>query len=122
MEPVLGDEQRAQLRGLMAAERERIEAQSTAMRLTFDELVAAADLEPPDDEHDPDGTTAYERAQVSSMRASLNEGLAALDAARASLDAGTYGRCSVCDAPIAFERLVAVLGTDVCVTCAAGRR
>lgn len=122
MGSALTDEQRSQLRELMAAERERLEAQSTAMRLTFDELVAAADLEPPDDEHDPDGTTAYERAQVSSMRATFDQGIAALDAARSSLDAGTYGRCSACAAPIAFERLVAVLGTDVCVACAAGRR
>jgi len=122
MGSVLTSQQRSQLRGLMAAERARLVAQSTAMRLTFDELVAAADLEPPDDEHDPDGTTAYERAQVSSMRSAFDQGVAALDVALTELDAGTYGRCSACGAPIAFERLVAVLGTDLCVGCAVGRR
>lgn len=122
MEPALSHQQREQLKVLMDAERARLVAQSTALRLTFDELVAAADLEPPDDEHDPDGTTAYERAQVSSLRSASDQGIAALDAARASLDAGTYGRCSVCGAPIAHERLVVVLGTDLCVSCAAGRR
>ena len=122
MGSVLTSQQRSQLRALMAAERARLVAQSTAMRLTFDELVAAADLEPPDDEHDPDGTTAYERAQVSSMRSAFDQGVAALDVALTELDAETYGRCSACGAPIAFERLVAVLGTDLCVGCAAGRR
>jgi RNA polymerase-binding transcription factor DksA len=91
------------------------------MRQTFDELVAAADLEPPDDEHDPDGTTAYERAQVSSLQGLSERGAATLERTLHDLDAGIYGSCSICHRAIAFDRLVAVLGTDRCVACAAGR-
>ncbi len=120
--PSLGDDDLARLRVALDEERTRLRSQLAGLERTFEDLVAGADVEPADDEHDPDGTTAYERAQVSSMRSTFDQGIAALDAARASLDAGTYGRCSACGAPIAFERLVAVLGTDVCVACAAGRR
>lgn len=90
------------------------------MSRTLDELDAAADLEPPDDEHDPDGTTAYERAQVHSLRAEAEHVVVAIDAALAGLDAGTYGSCTRCSAPIPFDRLAAVLGTDLCRPCAAG--
>lgn len=106
----------------MSTERPRLVAQSAALRDTFDELVAAADLEPPDDEHDPDGTTAYERAQVTSMRSAFEREVAAIDAALAGLDAGTYGTCVGCGTLIPFDRLAAVLGTDRCITCATGRR
>ena len=114
-------DQRTELRSIVVAERERLVAQAAALDETFDELVAAADLEPPDDEHDPDGTTAYERAQVSSLRSASHQVIVALDAALDALDAGTYGRCAGCGEPIPFDRLEAVPGTDRCVACAAGR-
>jgi DnaK suppressor protein len=79
--------------------------------------VAAADLEPPDDEHDPDGTTAYERAQVASLAAEARAELAALDDALAT--ATDLAACRSCGAPIGAERLAALPGTRVCVTCAA---
>ena len=115
----LTPEQKARLAGDLAAERERAVAQLAALELTFRELVDAADLEPPDDEHDPDGTTAYERAQVTSLARITRGHLAELDRALAAVEADpAFGRCATCGRPIGFERLQALPGTDRCITCA----
>ena len=114
----LSENERVALRRELLAERGRVAHQLDALVRTFDELVAAADLEPPDDEHDPDGTTAYERAQVTSLATSSRARRDDLDRAIAMMDGGAYGTCEVCDRPIARERLQAVLGTRRCVTCA----
>lgn len=107
----------------LSAERERVAAQLAGLQRTWDELVVAADLEPPDDEHDPDGTTAYERAQVSSLAAEARAQLTGLDAALAALDRGEdIGICVDCGVTIGAERLVAVPGTRRCVRCAATAR
>lgn len=87
---------------------------------TFDELVERADTEPADDEHDPDGTTAYERAQVVSLRAEMRARLDELDAALDDLEHGRYGRCRRCGELIPPARLEALPGTRTCVRCAAG--
>jgi len=73
-----------------------------------------------DDEHDPEGSTvAFERAQVAALldeaRAHLND----LDHALTRLDAGTYGVCERCTAPIGFERLTAKPAVRSCIACAA---
>lgn len=107
-------------RALLTAERARAEQRLAALERTFDEIVAAADLEPPDDEHDPEGTTAYERAQVSSLAEATRARLHDLDQALAALDGGAYGSCARCGDAIDPERLEALPDTRVCVTCAAG--
>jgi len=43
--------------------------------------------------------------------------LAALDAALARLDAGTYGRCTSCGNPIGDERLEALPWAALCIDC-----
>jgi RNA polymerase-binding transcription factor DksA len=103
---------------LLAGEVEAQQRQLVALTNTFDELVAAADLEPPDDEHDPDGTTAYERAQVISLIEITKDRLDRLSAAQHRLDAGTYGRCEICGGPIAAARLEAIPEATTCVVCA----
>ena len=114
----LTDTARAELRRLLAEDRDRTAEQLASLERTFAELVAAADLEPPDDEHDPDGTTAYERAQVTSLAAEARVRLAALDESLAT-DEATLGTCTACNEPIPWERLEAVPGTRACITCAA---
>jgi RNA polymerase-binding transcription factor DksA len=81
--------------------------------------VAAADLEPPDDEHDPDGTTAYERAQVTSLAGASRARLRQLDLALEAVDDGRAGTCERCSLPIGLARLEALPGTSRCVRCAA---
>lgn len=114
----LDDTEHTALRALVVAEQDRTAAQLAALVRTFDELVAAADLEPPDDEHDPDGTTAYERAQVSSLIDQARTNMADLARVLDRLDAGTALRCTSCGGPIPVERLLAVPTTTHCVTCA----
>jgi DnaK suppressor protein len=117
-----GDGRRSQHHHLLT-ERTRVAQQLAGLERTFDELVAAADLEPPDDEHDPDGTTAYERAQVSSLASEARSRLADLDAALAAADRGEdLGVCVDCGAAIGAERLDAMPATRRCVRCATHRR
>jgi RNA polymerase-binding transcription factor DksA len=115
----LTDDQRLALRDLIIVERRRVERQLAGLARTFEGLVAAADLEPPDDEHDPDGTTAYDRAQVASLAREGRVQLDALDRALVALGEGTYGACAHCGAPIGMERLEALPGTSRCVACTA---
>lgn len=117
----LTDDQRQVLRDQLRDERRRVATQLTRLEQTFDELVDAADLEPPDDEHDPDGTTAYERAQVSSLAHAARVQLAELDRSLLAVDDATFGCCANCGDVIGFERLQAVPGTDRCIRCAAAR-
>jgi RNA polymerase-binding transcription factor DksA len=109
-----------ELHRLLVAERARLGRRAAWLDLTYQELVDAADLEPPDDEHDPDGTTAYERAQVGSLGRESRTRIDQVGAALAQLDAPAvrYGWCERCGEPIGFARLVAVLGTQRCVGCA----
>lgn len=115
----LSDAERAQLREQMVAERERLAAQLDGLERTFDDLVASADVEPADDEHDPDGTTAYERAQITSLAGVTRDRLAELDVALAAVDGEGFGGCVACGQPIGIERLEALPGASRCVTCAA---
>jgi DnaK suppressor protein len=55
------------------------------------------------------GIEAVHRAEIAEIRATL-----------ARIDAGTYGRCSACDAPIAPGRLAALPTAATCVTHATG--
>jgi RNA polymerase-binding protein DksA len=114
----LSDAERTALRELLAAERAKAWQRLSSLERTFDELVDAADLEPPDDEHDPDGTTAYERAQVTSLAAEARARLTELDRALAEIDDEGYGACERCGRPIGWPRLQARPGTARCVDCA----
>ena len=103
----------------MEAERQRAHARAAGLRRDRDAIVDAAALSPPDDEHDPEGSTVgFERALVIDLLAQAHAGVAALDAALARLDAGTYGVCAGCGRPIAAERLAAHPATTRCVACA----
>lgn len=106
-----------ELHRLLVAERARLGRRAAWLEITFQELVDAADLEPPDDEHDPDGTTAYERAQVGSLERESRSRIDQVVEALARLDADDYGTCERCGGAIGFARLVAVLGTQRCVDC-----
>ena len=116
---LLTAEERRRLRAHLAGEREAAQRRLGGLDRTFDELVAAADLEPPDDEHDPDGTTAYERAQVTSLANATRTVLRQLDLALDQLDDPGFGACTACGQPIGVARLEAVPGTTRCVRCAA---
>jgi RNA polymerase-binding transcription factor DksA len=117
--PPLDDAERAALRELIATERARTQRRLASLERTFDEMVDAADLEPPDDEHDPEGTTAYERAQVTSLATEARAQLTQLDRALTEIDDKSYGACRRCGQPIGWPRLQALPETTRCVRCAA---
>ena len=117
--PPLSDAERAGLREVLAVEREGVVRRLSSLERTFEQMVDAADLEPPDDEHDPEGTTAYERAQVTSLAAEARVRLAELDRALVDIDGRGYGICQRCGQPIGLPRLQAMPGTTRCVRCVA---
>jgi RNA polymerase-binding transcription factor DksA len=115
----MNDEDRDRFRAAIRAERERIVGQIANLRTSFSAIVDAAELTSSDDEHDPEGTTiAYERAQVSALLHQAKEDLLALDTNLAMVDDPTINTCESCGGEIAFERLLALPGTRICITCA----
>lgn len=71
-----------------------------------------------DDEHDPEGVTAFDRAQTRALIESTIARLLDLDDAEVRLVAGTYGTCERCGEPIGEERLEARPTAKTCVGCA----
>ena len=115
---------------LLATERAAVAGRVTALEAELAALMAASEDSNADDEaersggraqrgDDPEGQTiAYERAQLAALLESTRARLAALDAALARVDAGTYGTCERCGRPIAPERLAALPATARCIGCA----
>ena len=88
----------------------------------FRSIVGAARDTNLDDEHDPEGATiAFERSQVGALVRHVEHHLEEVDAALVRLDAGVYGRCEVCGAPIAAGRLEARPTARTCLRCATNR-
>ena len=87
-----------------------------------DRLVAATEASNADDEHDPEGATiAFEREHTAALAARAREHLADIDAALARLDAGRYGTCVRCGAPVSPARLEARPAAATCIACASRR-
>jgi len=111
--------EREQLRAVIEAERVQTLAQVVASQRDFDAIVEASAASPPDDEHDPDGsTTAFERAQVAALLSHAQDHVVELDRALERLDADTFGACDTCERPIAIERLLARPTALNCMDCA----
>lgn len=107
-------------RDLLAAARARTVARIDGLARQLDRLFAEVEIDPPDDEHDPEGAgIAFERQQTAALLARARADLAELDAAAARLAQGTYGVCEACGAAIPAERLDARPAARTCVGCAA---
>ena len=68
---------------------------------------------------DSDSVLERELAEVGEARA--REAIAEIEHALRRLEAGEYGLCEACEAPVPFERLEAVPSARYCVRCP-GRR
>lgn len=67
-----------------------------------------------------DGTTeAVERISSTATARSLTASINDIDAAMASIRAGTYGTCEVCGDSIPTARLEALPATTLCIDCVA---
>lgn len=90
---------------------------------TIEAIVSARQDSNSDDEHDPEGATlAFERSQSDALLQQSVQRLEDIAASLARLDAGTYGRCEVCQEPIARARLKARPYARTCIHCAESAR
>jgi DnaK suppressor protein len=66
----------------------------------------------------------FEQQRDLALRDHNEQHLAAIDAALARLDEGTYGRCTSCHRPVGNDRLEALPWAALCIDCqrAAARR
>ena len=89
------------------------------LQAELDGIIAAQEADPPDDEHDVEGSSVgFERARVTALLVRAEARLAELELAGARLEAGDYGRCAVCRGDIAADRLAALPATTRCFACA----
>lgn len=109
----------ARLRTLLDVERQECAARLRDLEDLEARIIDASRDDNADDEHDPEGQTiAWDRAQTASLAHATREHLAAVDAARARLDAGWSGECTDCGQPIPMARLLARPTAIRCVACA----
>ena len=71
-----------------------------------------------DDNFADSASATTERGEIFAQIGQARERLAGIDLALTRMDAGTYGRCEVCDTEIAEERLDARPLSVRCVDCA----
>lgn len=116
---VLSSSQRAAMRDLLTADRERTVTQITALTRDWDDLVDSSALVANDDEHDPEGATiAFERSHLQALLDRARAHLDDLDEMFRRLHQGTYGVCDGCGRPIALGRLKARPSARTCIECA----
>jgi RNA polymerase-binding transcription factor DksA len=109
----------SEVRARLAAEQAEVQHRLATLRGDFSGMVAASEHTNADDEHDPEGATiAFERAQLDALVRQAEQRLADVRRAIARLEAGEYGRCVVCGAPIPAARLEARPTAATCVGCA----
>ena len=68
------------------------------------------------------GQVTAERGEVEALANSLVETLTEVEHALEKFDAGTYGVCEQCGAPIPEARLEAKPSARLCINCASARR
>ena len=102
-------------------QREDVQRLVSGLRAQLGEIFDTQASDPPDDEHDIEGSSVgFERAQVTAWLGRAEVRLADLDAALARVDGDSYGVCETCGAQIGADRLEALPETRTCITCASG--
>ena len=111
-----------QPRRRLAEDREVALERLASLTGDYDSVVAASLDTNADDEHDPEGATiAFERSQIGALVRQVRAHVAEVDAALARVEAGTYGVCERCGAPIGSPRLAALPAARECIGCASRR-
>ena len=111
------------IRERLEEERARTRRRLAGLTGDYDAVVAASRDTNADDEHDPEGATiAFERSQIGAVIAQTRRHLTETDEALARLEAGSYGVCERCGAPIGSGRLEARPAARLCITCASSSR
>ncbi len=108
-----------QLRAQIISERRRLQALVDSLTASFTDLTEAADDNPPDDEHDPEGhTIAFERSQLANRRDEYTRTIAELQTAEDRLGDAGSALCEGCGESIPLDRRLAIPATTRCITCA----
>ena len=90
------------------------------LREELDAIIAGQESDPPDDEHDVEGSSiAFERARVKALLTLAESRLAAIDDLQGDVSAGSDRVCDTCGGPIGEERVAALPEARRCVRCAA---
>jgi len=111
--------ERDSARTLLRAQRAEAVARLAALEAERAAMVEQVVLDPPDDEHDPEGATVgFEHARTRALRDEAVARLAELDAALQRVDRGTFGTCERCGDSIPDARLLARPTARTCVPCA----
>lgn len=115
----LTGEELAEIRTTLETSRSELEAQAGSLAVSDATLAAARTSAEERPKSNGDGDQiGVERDTLASQSARVQDGLAAIDAALARLDAGTYGICAVCTDPIPAGRLLARPRSVTCIKCA----
>jgi DnaK suppressor protein len=119
---VFTDAERRSFAALLGARRDDIERDLVRQGATLAEVRAARSGGDADDEHDPEGPTLSDEWSLrAGVHAELAAALAAVDAALARIDDGSYGTCLRCGEPIGRDRLEARPAAEFCIRCARER-
>ena len=106
---------------LLISRREEAQRLVNDLRAQLGEIFDTQATDPPDDEHDIEGSSVgFERAQVTAWLARAEARLADLDAALERMEGDSYGVCEKCGARIGADRLDALPETRTCFSCASG--
>jgi RNA polymerase-binding transcription factor DksA len=98
------------------ATRSSLEGEAEHLRAQLHELDAASEDSLSYDENFADsGQVAAEQGEAMELANRLREQLADVQRALDKLDAGTYGKCEVCEADIDDARLEAMPATRYCI-------
>ena len=100
---------------LDATARHELEAQREQLTSNIGELHADDLAETQDDNFADGGQVAAEQDEIKSLATDLRSQLDDVQLALDKLDAGTYGRCEVCDEPIGDERLAVMPAARYCM-------
>lgn len=86
---------------------------------TLGTLLASRSESTADDEHDPEGPTlSSEWSRLQALRSDAAADLAAVEAAGARLQDGSFGLCTHCGRAIGVDRLRARPTAELCIQCA----
>jgi DnaK suppressor protein len=119
--PASGRAHPPELRGPLAADRERTRERIRALTRDLTSIIESGRLTATDDEHDPEGsTTAFERSHTNALLAAAEDHLADVDLALRRIADGEHGRCEHCGGPVSHERLLARPAARTCIDCATG--
>lgn len=121
--PATGPPTAGRARARLHAERASTDGHLRELRHEFARLVDGVGSTTLDDEHDPEGVTiAFERGQLIALIEQAEQHLGDIEAARARLAAGNYGRYERCAGPIGEPRLAARPAARTCISCAGLQR